>query len=77
MRDSPSDASTGEESTTSTGSSDPPPPLISSELEDKFTVVVDGDVIVLDDVTKQVLARLIKSTWMSAYCEIQLAEQAQ
>lgn len=49
--------STGEESTTtttSTDSSEDPPPLISSELEDKFTIVVDGDVIVLDDVTKQV-----------------------
>ena len=54
---SPSATSTGEESTTtttSTGSSEGPPPLISSELEDKFRVVVDGDVIVLDDVTKQV-----------------------
>lgn len=54
---SPSATSTGEESattTTSTGSSEGPPPLISPELEDKFTIVVDGDVIVLDDVTKQV-----------------------
>lgn len=55
---SPSAASTGEESattTTSSGSSEGPPPLVSSELEDKFTIVVDGEVIVLDDVTKQVL----------------------
>ncbi|CAM9511676.1 unnamed protein product [Ectocarpus sp. 13 AM-2016] len=39
-------------SRTSSGS-EGPPPLLDPELEDKFTVVVDGEVIVLDDVTQQ------------------------
>lgn len=54
--DTPSAASSGKDSTATAGSdsSDPPPPLIGPELEDKFTVVVDGEIIVLDDVTQQV-----------------------
>lgn len=44
-----------------TSSSDGPPPLLGPELEDKFTVVVDGNVIVLDDVTKQVRSQSLLS----------------
>ncbi|CAN0515019.1 unnamed protein product, partial [Ectocarpus sp. 12 AP-2014] len=47
-----STAATDSFSRTSSGS-EGPPPLLDPELEDKFTVVVDGEVIVLDDVTQQ------------------------
>ncbi len=48
-----STSTTGSFSRSSSGS-EGPPPLLSPELEDNFTVVVDGELIVLDDVTKQV-----------------------
>ncbi|CAM9897193.1 unnamed protein product [Hapterophycus canaliculatus] len=41
-------STTGSFSRSSSGS-EGPPPLIGPELEDKFTVVVDGEVLVLDD----------------------------
>lgn len=50
----PSTSTTGSFSRSSSGS-DGPPPLIDADLEDNFRVVVDGEVIVFDDVTMQVL----------------------
>ena len=50
-----STSTTGSFSRSSSGS-EGPPPLLPADLEDNFTVVVDGEVIVLDDVTKQVRA---------------------
>lgn len=47
-----STAATDSFSRTSSGS-EGPPPLLDPELEDKFSVVVDGEVVVLDDVTQQ------------------------
>ncbi|CAM9101157.1 unnamed protein product, partial [Scytosiphon promiscuus] len=46
-------ASTSGSFSRSSSGSEGPPPLIGPELEDKFTVVVDGEVIVVDDVTQQ------------------------
>ena len=61
-KDSPSerevDNAQGNKSSTSNSSDSSgnvPPPLIGPELEDKFTVILDGEVIVLDDVTRQVM----------------------
>lgn len=54
----------------STKASEDPPPLIGPKLEDKFTVAVDGEVIVLDDVTKQVRvwSRRRKGHYTLFYC---------
>lgn len=42
------------ESVAKSESSEPPPPLIRADLVDYFTVHVDGEVIILEDVTRQV-----------------------
>lgn len=43
------------ESAVSNESSEGPPPLIRADLADKFTIHVDGEVIILDDVNNQVM----------------------
>lgn len=59
--DSPSGANNGGGSTStnssrsSTSNNGSTPSLTGHELENKFTVIVDGDVIVLDDVRQQVM----------------------
>lgn len=49
----------------SSSGSEGPPPLIDADLEDNFRIVVDGEVIVFDDVTKQVLCTIISSDTFS------------
>eukprot|EP00903_Cladosiphon_okamuranus_P011682 g10988.t1 len=52
-----STSSTGSFSRSSSGS-EGPPPLVDADLEDNFRVVVDGELVVFDDVTKQEVVAL-------------------